>query len=101
MTRVISALLLLSAVTLPVAAQTAQALAPTEAAAFMGVWSLTLDSPQGSFEQTLTVNDEEGKVVAEISNQMQPEPQKITNISKDGSNLVLKFAGNYQGNPYD
>jgi hypothetical protein len=80
---------------------TAQSLAPADAADFMGVWSLTLDSPQGSFEQTLTVKDEEGKVVAEITSQMQPEAQKITNVAKDAGNLVLKFQGNYQGNPFD
>jgi len=91
------ALLLLIA---PITAS-AQALAPADAGDFMGVWTLTLDSPQGAFEQTLTVKDEEGKVVAEATSQMQPEAQKITDVSKTGGNLVLKFSGNFQGNPFD
>jgi hypothetical protein len=79
----------------------AQDLAPADAADFMGVWSVMLDTPQGSFEQNLTVKDEDGKVVAEISSQMQPDVQKITDVKKDGGNLVLKFSGNFQGNAFD
>jgi hypothetical protein len=76
-------------------------LAPADAGAFMGSWSLMLDSPQGSFEQTMVLKDEAGKVIAEISNQMQPDVQKVTDVSKKGDDLVLKFAGNYQGNAFD
>ena len=60
-----------------------------------------LDSPQGAFEQSMVLKDEGGKVVAEITNQMQPEVQKVTDITKTGADLVLKFAGNFQGNPFD
>ena len=76
-------------------------LAPADAGAFMGSWALMLDTPQGSFEQEMVVKDEGGKVVAEISNQMQPDVQKVTDVTKKGSDLVLKFAGNFQGNPFD
>jgi hypothetical protein len=76
-------------------------LAPADAAAFMGSWALMLDTPQGAFEQTLVLKDEGGKVVGEISNQMQPEVQKVTDVSKKDGDLVLKFAGNFQGNPFD
>ena len=40
-------------------------------------------------------------MVGDISNQMQPVVQKVTDITKDKDNLVLKFAGNFQGNPFD
>jgi hypothetical protein len=76
-------------------------LAPPDAGAFMGTWSLNLDSPQGSFEQNVLLKDEDGKVVAEISSQMAPDVQKVTDVSKKGNDLVLKFAGNFQGNPFD
>jgi len=76
-------------------------IAPADAGAFIGTWSLTLDSPQGPFEQSLILKDEAGKVVGEMSNQMQPEVQKVTDVTKEGENLVLKFAGNFQGNPFD
>ncbi len=79
----------------------AQALGPADAGNFMGVWTIMLDSPQGSFEQTLTLKDEGGKVVGEMTNQMTPDAQKITDVSKAAADLVLKFAGNFQGNPFD
>lgn len=83
------------------AVATAQVLTATDAGAFMGTWILTLDSPQGPFEQNVVLKDEDGKVVAELSSQLQPDVQKVTDISKAGADLVMKFAGNFQGNPFD
>jgi hypothetical protein len=79
----------------------AQSLTPADAGAFMGEWTLTLESPQGPFEQTMVVKDKAGKVVAELTNQMQPDVQEVTDVTKDKESLVLKFAGNFQGNPFD
>ena len=67
----------------------------------MGAWTLVVDSPQGPFEQELTLKDEEGKVVAVITSQIQPDGQRITDVAKVGADLVLKFAGNFQGNAFD
>ena len=53
-------------------------LAVADAGAFMGTWSLNLESPQGSFEQTMVLKDEGGKAVAELSSQMAPDVQKVT-----------------------
>ena len=95
---------LLGTIALAIALSTglgAAQLAPADAGAFMGSWSLMLDSPQGAFEQTVVLKDEGGKVVAEISNQMQPDVQKVTDVSKKDGDLVLKFAGNFQGNAFD
>jgi hypothetical protein len=86
---------------LVIAAPASAQLAPADAGDFMGAWTIMLDTPQGTFEQELTLKDEAGKVVAVMVNQMQPEGQRITDISKDGEKLVLKFAGNFQGNPFD
>jgi hypothetical protein len=88
-------------VLLPFAAAAEAQVTPADAGTFMGSWSLMLDSPQGAFEQTLVLKDEGGKVVGEISNQMQPDVQKVTDITKEKEDLVLKFAGNFQGNPFD
>ena len=79
----------------------AQTLAVADLGIFAGEWTLTLDSPQGSFEQNLVFKDEDGKAIAEMSNQMQPDVQKVTDVTKNGADLVLKFAGNFQGNPFD
>jgi hypothetical protein len=95
---------LLGTIALAIALSTglgAAQLAPADAGAFMGSWSLMLDSPQGAFEQTLVLKDEAGKVIGEISNQMQPGVQKVTDVTKKGDDLVLKFAGDFQGNAFD
>jgi hypothetical protein len=95
---------LLGTIALAIALSTslgAAQLAPADAGAFMGSWALMLDTPQGAFEQTLVLKDEGGKVIGEISNQMAPEVQKVTDVSKKDGDLVLKFAGNFQGNPFD
>lgn len=99
MARVIGTVAL--AVVLATGVIAAQALAPADAGAFMGSWTLSLDSPQGPFEQSMILRDESGKVIAELSNQMQPDVQKVTDVSKNGEDLILKFAGNFQGNPFD
>jgi hypothetical protein len=72
-----------------------------DAGDFMGAWTLVLDSPQGPFEQDLTLKEEDGAVVAVMTSQLQPEGQRITDVAKVGADLVLKFAGNYQGNAFD
>ena len=89
------------AIALSIGVGAAGQLSPADAGAFMGSWTLTLDSPQGPFEQTMLLKDEGGKVIAEMSSQMAPEVQKVTDVSKKGNDLVLKFAGNFQGNPFD
>ena len=99
MARLIGTIALVVALSSAVA--TAQALTAADAGAFMGTWSLMLESPQGPFEQNLVVKEEGGKVVAEITNQMQPDVQKVTDVTKEKDNLVLKFAGNFQGNAFD
>jgi len=99
MARVIGTIAL--AIALSSAVISAQALTAADAGAFMGSWTLNLDSPQGNFEQSLVLKEEAGKVVAEISNQMQPDVQKVTDVTKQGTDLVLKFAGNFQGNAFD
>ena len=86
--------------TLP-AALSAEQLAPADAGMFMGSWTIALDSPQGNFEQSLVLKDEAGKVVGEMSSQMAPDVQKVTDVTKKGDDLILKFAGNFQGNPFD
>lgn len=76
-------------------------LTPAAAGSFMGNWTLNLESPQGPFEQSMVLKDEAGKAVAELSNQMQPEVQKVTDVTKVKDDLVLKFAGNFQGQAFD
>ena len=91
----------MAAVFVLTASLAAAQLATTDAGAFMGSWTLALDTPQGNFEQSLVLKDEAGKVVGEMSSQMAPDIQKVTDVTKKGDDLILKFAGNFQGNPFD
>jgi len=80
----------------------AQAPAPlptSEAAKFMGAWLITLDSPQGPFAMTLTVSDSAGNTAAELTSDIMPA-QKVTDISKSGDDLVLKYQGDFQGQAF-
>ncbi len=80
----------------PAAAQ----LTPADMGAFMGSWSVMLDTPQGAFEQSVVFKDESGKVVAELSSQIQPT-EVVTDVTKQGNDVILKFSGNFQGNAFD
>ena len=76
----------------PAAAGQAFMLNSSEASAFMGVWVISFESPSGStFEQTLTVRDEGGKVAAGLEGGRGGR-NDITDIAKDGDSLVLTFA---------
>jgi hypothetical protein len=75
-------------------------LAATDAAAFLGAWTLGLDTPQGALTLDLTLKDDGGKVSGSISAApLMPEPQAITDIAKDGGSLVLKYMLDFQGTP--
>ena len=74
-------------------------LATAEAEKFMGAWLLTLDSPQGPFAMTMTLTDVEGKVACELTSDIMPA-QKVTDISKSGNDLVLKYQGDFQGQAF-
>jgi hypothetical protein len=99
MARFIGTLAVVVALSLQVAS--AQTLTVADLGIFAGEWTLTLDSPQGAFEQSVIFKDEGGKAVAEMTSAIQPEAQKVTDITKSGTDVVLKFAGNFQGNPFD
>lgn len=73
---------------------------PADVANFMGTWTLTLESPQGSFAMNFALTEKEGKLAGELSSDLAP-PQAVDDISKSGDDLVLKYQGNFQGNAFD
>jgi hypothetical protein len=94
------ALVVTALVVSPIVAAAQSALATSDATAFLGSWTLSFDSPQGPFDQTLDIKDSGGKVAATMTSPIAPEPQQITDITKSGSDLVLKFAGDFQGQAF-
>jgi hypothetical protein len=73
---------------------------PADAAPFLGTWTITLQTPQGAFDQTLTLKNTNGKVLGDISSPMQQGSQPIDEITKSGNDLVLKFQGDFQGTAF-
>lgn len=70
-----------------------------DAAKFMGAWLLTLETPQGPFAMTMTLTEADGKIACELTSDMMPA-QKVTDISKAGDDLVLKYQGEFQGQAF-
>src|SRR5262245_28971239 len=86
------AAMIVAALPIGVAAQ-ASALASSEATAFLGTWELGLDTPQGAATVQLVLKDEGGKVAGTVSMEpLVPGALPVTDISKDGSSLVLKYS---------
>ncbi len=96
-TRFVSMLATLALIALPLVSAAQSSLAAADAAGFLGVWAIALETPQGAMTFNLTLKDESGKVDGSLSAELLPEPRKITDISKDGKNLVLKFTLDVQG----
>ena len=72
-------------------------LATADAAAFLGAWTLGLDTPQGSMTMNLTLKDDGGKVVGTLTADMMPDAQQITDISKVDNGIVLAYTLDVQG----
>ena len=71
-----------------------------EASAFVGDWALSMNSPQGSFDMSLSVKDVGGKVAAQISSDLQGA-QTITEISRSRDKLVLTYDSDFEGQVLD
>ena len=95
--RLVSALAAMALLALPLTVAAQTPLVAADAAPFLGAWTLGLDTPQGAMTMNLTIKNDAGKVSGVITADMMPDPQTITDISKDGKNLVLKYTLDVQG----
>ena len=93
--RVLVAVATIAVVMLPTAA--AAQVKPEDAAKFMGGWALGLETPQGNMTMNLTVKADAGKVAGSITSDLAPEVQAISDVSKAGEALVLKYSMDIQG----
>ena len=98
MTRIVTALVAVALLALaPIAfAQDASELDVSEAEGFIGMWSLSLQSDQGPFDYSLDLKDMGGKVAATLNNDFLGESM-VTDITKVGDDLTLKWEGDMQG----
>jgi hypothetical protein len=93
--------LALALAAVPGAASAQSALDVSQAQAFMGSWTLAMTSQMGNFNMGLEFTDMAGKVGATLDFPDAGMNQAITEISKDGEDLVLAFVGEAQGQTFD
>ena len=88
--------LLASAVLLPSTASAQSQLDTAEAQAFVGTWDLAITSEMGPFNVDLEIADRGGKVAAVMGT---PEmgAQEVTDITRQGETLLLRYEFNQQG----
>jgi carbohydrate-selective porin OprB len=95
MMRTLAALAL--AAVLPLAASAQSSLDTSQAQAFLGSWSASFESPQGELVLDVVITDQSGKVAASIGAEVMGGMQDVTNISRSGDNLVLRYEIDAQG----
>jgi len=74
------------------------AITPAQAAPFAGDWTLNLQGQRGDVEFAVSVKTENGKVLAEVSSDQQPK-QTVTDVSRSGDTMTLRYSFDYQGTP--
>jgi hypothetical protein len=84
----------------PLVVSAQSSLTVADASKFIGAWAIDMQTPQGAFTLNLSLTDKSGKVVGEVSADMLPT-QEITDISKSGEDLVLKYASDFQGQAFN
>ena len=84
----------------PLALAAQSSLAVADASKFMGTWAVDMNTPQGAFTMNLNLTDKAGKVAGEISADVMPT-QEITDITKSGEDLVLKYSADVQGQAFN
>jgi hypothetical protein len=84
----------------PLAVAAQSSLAVADASKFLGTWAVDMNTPQGAFTMNLSLTDKAGKVAGEINADVLP-PQEITDITKSGEDLVLKYSSDFQGQAFN
>ena len=79
------------------AAAAPAAVAPADAKAFLGDWAVAGESPMGPFLVNVSVKAEGAAVVGEVSSDIQA-PTRVTDVTKDQDQLVLRYSFDYEGN---
>ena len=94
--RLAVAVALLGAVFSPMAVSAQSELDASEAAAFLGNWSVAMDTELGAFDVALKLEDQGGKVAASVSLPEQGVTE-VTDISRSGEDLVLEYEVDAEG----
>ena len=85
------------AVFFPLGSSAQSALDASEAEAFIGAWTIALDTDFGAFDMDLKVEDQGGKVAVSIGAPTQDGMANVTDITRSGEGLVLAYEVDAQG----
>ena len=98
MTRIVTFLVAITALVFtPLSyAQEVSELDVSDAETFMGTWTVSVVSPQGPLDYALDITGVEGKVAATLNNDFLGEAT-VSNITKSGDDLNLKWEADMQG----
>jgi hypothetical protein len=68
-----------------------------DASEFMGVWAISMDSDFGPILLDLEIVDMDGKVGAAIGSPEMGGMQDVTDVTRDGAKLILRYEAEAQG----
>jgi hypothetical protein len=92
--------LFLGATLLPGAVSGQSQLDTSQARAFLGNWTISMQTDMGPFSFGLAIADQGGKVAATMNSPELGGSQNITTISRSDQSLVLEFMANAQGQQF-
>jgi hypothetical protein len=88
---------LAAALSLPTRASAQSQLDAAQARAFLGDWVLSMQTEMGPMSMTMSIKDQGGKVAASVGSQEMGGTIDVTDVSRDGESLLLKYNIDAQG----
>jgi len=100
-TRRLAGLALVAALVAPQQAAAQSQLDVSQAQAFLGSWVINMDTDFGPMVISMTIDDRSGKVGASVGSPEMGGTLEVTDITREGENLVLKYDIDAQGQMID
>jgi len=91
------ALAVLVAALSPLAVSAQSELASSEAAGFLGTWVIDMNTEYGPFTLDLLIEDQGGKVAVQIGSPDFGGMQEVTDVTREGESLILKYQAEAEG----
>lgn len=99
--RIAASLVLMGALVAPMDASAQSQLDVAQAQAFLGDWVINMDTDLGPMTLNMTIEDRGGKVAATVGSPDLGGSAEVTDITREGENLVLKYDIDAQGQYVD
>lgn len=99
--RLAAGLALVGALLAPIGASAQSQLDVAQAQAFLGSWVINMDTDFGPMVINMNIQDQSGKVAATVGSPEMGGMLDVTDITREGANLVLKYDIDAQGQYID